>query len=95
MLSTNPQVDGQWRYEPRRSALLWTIDIIDKTNATGSMEFVVPACDPATFFPVEVEFTATKTFCDVRVGSVTNLQNNAPAKYAGRTLLATEEYQIA
>lgn len=27
----------------------------------------VPACDPSTFFPVEVNFTATKTLCDTQV----------------------------
>ena len=33
------------------------------------MEFVVPAADPNSFFPIDVKFTANKTFCDIKVGS--------------------------
>lgn len=109
------QVDGDWRYDARRSSMLWTIDLVDDQNRSGSMEFVVrlhalcgnrrahmyqhtghpwdqprpelgasgsgaqrhippptvamqvPACDPGTFFPVECNFTATKTLCDIQV----------------------------
>ena len=61
------QIDGDWRYEARRSTMLWTIDLVDEQNRSGSMEFVVPACDAATFFPVVVNFTATQTLCDVQV----------------------------
>jgi hypothetical protein len=48
------QVDGDWRFDSRRSALVWSIDLIDNTNRSGSLEFVVPACDPEVFYPVEV-----------------------------------------
>jgi hypothetical protein len=48
------QVDGDWRYDSRRCALIWSIDLIDNTNRSGSLEFVVPACDPETFYPIEV-----------------------------------------
>lgn len=48
------QVDGDWRFDSRRSALIWSIDLIDNTNRSGSLEFVVPACDPEVFYPVEV-----------------------------------------
>lgn len=34
------------------------------------MEFVVPAADPNSFFPIDVKFTANKTFCDIKVGSL-------------------------
>lgn len=48
------QVDGEWRYDSKRNALLWTLDLIDDTNRSGSMEFVVAAADPDSFYPVEV-----------------------------------------
>lgn len=48
------QVDGEWRYDSKRNALLWTLDLIDDTNRSGSMEFVVTAADPDSFYPVEV-----------------------------------------
>eukprot|EP00850_Spirogloea_muscicola_P012305 SM000079S22423 [mRNA] locus=s79:135792:139382:+ [translate_table: standard] len=83
------------RYNSRRSQLEWSIDLIDNTNRNGSLEFVVPPSDPAAFFPVDVTFTASKTFCDVKVASVVQTGNGQPAKYAGRTHLLVESYQVA
>lgn len=45
--------------------MLWSIDIIDSGNRTGSLEFVVPNTRPETFFPVTVNFNATRTLCQV------------------------------
>ena len=38
----------------RKSCLVWSIELIDNTNRTGSAEFVVPAAPADTFFPIEV-----------------------------------------
>ena len=57
------QVDGDWRYDARKSIMLWSIDIIDASNRTGSLEFVVPNERPEAFFPVTVNFNANKTLC--------------------------------
>ena len=61
------QIDGDWRYDSRHSQLVWSIDLIDASNRSGAAEFVVPATDPGTFFPVEVSFSAPKTLCDIQV----------------------------
>lgn len=61
------QVDGDWRFDSRRSALIWSIDLIDNTNRSGSLEFVVPACDPEVFYPVEVGDRVVGCVCTVRV----------------------------
>ena len=61
------QIDGDWRYDSRHSQLVWSIDLIDGSNRNGAAEFVVPATDPGTFFPVEVSFSAPKTLCDIQV----------------------------
>ena len=34
--------------------MIWSIDLIDDSNRTGSMEFVVSAADAEAFYPVEV-----------------------------------------
>ncbi len=34
---------------------------------SGSMEFVVPASDPSAFFPIDINFSSNKTFCDLKV----------------------------
>lgn len=89
------QVDGDWRYDARRSSLVWTIDLIDDTNRNGSMEFVVPSTDADAFYPVEVQFTASTTFCEVEIDSVVNTQKNAPIKYGYKRVLSTTTYQVA
>ena len=48
---------------------MWSIELIDDTNRSGSAEFVVTAANPDTFFPIEVNFSASTTLCDVKVGS--------------------------
>ncbi|EHA8589209.1 hypothetical protein COCNU_scaffold008549G000060 [Cocos nucifera] len=61
------QIDGEWRYDPRASTLEWSIVLIDQSNRSGSMEFVVPPADPSVFFPINIRFTAANTFSDVKV----------------------------
>eukprot|EP00475_Leptophrys_vorax_P027387 TRINITY_DN39066_c0_g1_i1.p1 TRINITY_DN39066_c0_g1~~TRINITY_DN39066_c0_g1_i1.p1 ORF type:complete len:525 (-),score=64.80 TRINITY_DN39066_c0_g1_i1:429-2003(-) len=86
--------DGEPRYDSRRSVLEWCIDLIDNSNRNGSMEFVVPATNPDVFFPIEVRFTSAKTFCDVKVVSVTQTTNGQPAKFTGKTQMSVENYQV-
>ena len=50
------QIDGDWRYDMRKSCLVWSIELIDNTNRTGSAEFVVPAAPADTFFPIEASW---------------------------------------
>ena len=64
------QIDGDWEYDARHSQLLWTIELIDDANRSGSAEFVVPMTDPGSFFPLDVSFSATKTLCDIQVSPI-------------------------
>jgi hypothetical protein len=38
----------------RKSCLVWSVELIDATNRSGSAEFVVPAAPADAFFPIEV-----------------------------------------
>ncbi|KAL0389825.1 UNVERIFIED_CONTAM: Coatomer subunit delta [Sesamum calycinum] len=60
------QIDGEWRYDSRRSILEWSILLIDDSNRSGAMEFVIPAADTSQLFPISVQFTATSTFSDLK-----------------------------
>ncbi|KAK1272723.1 Coatomer subunit delta-1 [Acorus gramineus] len=88
------QVDGEWRYDPRNSLLEWSILLIDNSNRNGSMEFVVPPADSSAFFPINIRFTASNTFSDVKVTNVLPLRGGAPPKFAQRIQLVTENYQV-
>lgn len=87
-------IDGDWKYDMRKSALVWTIDIIDDSNKSGALEFVVPAADPSIFFPIEVSFQARSTLCDVGVAGVVNAETGDPVKYGSSTSMVTEDYRV-
>ncbi|XP_059456748.1 coatomer subunit delta-like [Corylus avellana] len=88
------QIDGEWRYDSRNSVLEWSILLIDNSNRSGSMEFVVPPTDSSIFFPISVRFSATNTFSDLKVINVIPLKGGVPPKHAQRTQLITENYQV-
>jgi len=88
------QIDGEWRYDQRSSTLEWSILLIDNSNRSGSMEFVVPPSDSSAFFPITIKFTATSTFSDVKVTSVMPLRGGPPPKFAQRIQLITDNYQV-
>lgn len=87
-------MDGDWQFDSRKRLLLWKVDLVDESNKSGSMEFVLPATSPDSFFPVEVSFTANHTLCDVSVTGVTTVSDGAPAKYSCKSLLGVESYQV-
>ncbi|KAL6010337.1 hypothetical protein ACLOJK_000768 [Asimina triloba] len=88
------QVDGEWRYDPRASLLEWSILLIDNSNRSGSMEFVVPPADSSVFFPINVRFTAASTFSEIKVVSILPLRGGPPPKFSQRTQLITENYHV-
>jgi len=88
------QVDGDFQYDPRRNALDWSIDLIDNTNRSGSLEFVVPATDADMFFPIEIVFNSKSTFCDVKVVSVNNVEDDSAVKYAYTTDMVVGQYVV-
>jgi hypothetical protein len=88
------QVDGDWRFDSKHGSMVWNIDLIDDSNRTGSLEFVVAAADAKCFFPVEVTFTSSKIYCDVEVGSVMYTAKEGAAKYTFKKFLTTGEYIV-
>ncbi|KAM6551408.1 hypothetical protein CsatB_001216 [Cannabis sativa] len=88
------QVDGEWRFDPRNSVLEWSILLIDNSNRSGSMEFVVPPADSSVFFPISVNFSASNTFSELKVVNVLPQKGGAPPKFGQRTQLLTENYQV-
>ncbi|KAM7478792.1 hypothetical protein LguiA_027005 [Lonicera macranthoides] len=88
------QIDGEWRFDSRNSILEWSVLLIDNSNRSGSLEFVVPPADSSVFFPISVRFTAASTFSDLKVANILPLKGGAPPKFSQRTQLSTENYQV-
>ncbi|XP_019190085.1 PREDICTED: coatomer subunit delta-like isoform X1 [Ipomoea nil] len=88
------QIDGEWRFDSRNCVLEWSIVLIDNSNRSGSLEFVVPAADPSQFFPISARFTSSRTFSDLKIVNILPLRGGAIPKFAQRTLLAADNYQV-
>ncbi|CAN8298131.1 unnamed protein product [Cochlearia groenlandica] len=90
------QCDGDWRYDSRNSVLEWSILLIDNSNRSGSMEFVVPPVDSSVFFPISVQFAATTTFSGLKVTGMIPLKDGGGAtpRFVQRTQLITQNYQV-
>ncbi|CAL5334699.1 unnamed protein product [Camellia sinensis] len=82
------------RYDSRNSILEWSILLTDNSNRSGSMDFVVPLVDASVFFPMSVRFTAASTFSELKVLNVLPLRGGPSPRFAQRTLLSTENYQV-
>mmetsp|Transcript_43367 Transcript_43367/g.70366 ORF Transcript_43367/g.70366 Transcript_43367/m.70366 type:complete len:528 (+) Transcript_43367:87-1670(+) len=89
-------VDGVHRFDGRNGKMIWHIDMIDNSNKTGAMEFTVPGTpDPSNFFPVQVSFISSKTFCDLEVQNVLTTTDGKPVKYSKVVGMSVEEFTIA
>uniref|UniRef100_A0A0E0EKW5 Coatomer subunit delta n=1 Tax=Oryza meridionalis TaxID=40149 RepID=A0A0E0EKW5_9ORYZ len=76
------QIDGEWKYDSRNSVLEWSIILIDQSNRSGSMEFVVPPADPSMFYPISVP------------GIRPLKEGSNPPKYSQRVRLVADNYQV-
>jgi hypothetical protein len=72
---------------------LWLINLVFDLES-GSMEFVVPGADPSAFFPINMNFSSNKIFCDLKVGTVMQVQGGNSVKFAKRTQLVVDSYQV-
>lgn len=88
------QIDGQWRYDSKSSAWVWTIDLVDSSNASGAAEFVVPAATADSFFPVSVSFSCPRTLCDLSIADVVDATSGQSIKYGTSSTLTTESYIV-
>ncbi|KAI7991144.1 Coatomer subunit delta [Camellia lanceoleosa] len=95
-----PSISGNetyvtFRYDSKNSILAWSVLLIDNSNRSGSMEFIVPPTDSSVFFPISVRFTAANTFSDLKVTNILPLRGGPSPKFSQRTLLSTENYEVA
>lgn len=73
---------------------MWSLELVDASNASGTLEFVCGAADPKSFFPVEIAFTAKSTLRGVALDGVVTADSEEPVKYGSATTLTTAEYFV-
>lgn len=88
------ECDGDWRFDSRSTCVLWTLDLIDDSNRTGSMECVVSGTSGQACFPVTVSFSAKETLCDIVVPQVLEVQGGSPSRFSLSKILKTDLFEI-
>lgn len=86
--------DGDYKHLPQQEELQWTIPLIDRSNASGALEFTVPQRNSDAFFPINVSFHSNILLCDVDVASVKSAEGDTPILYGSTKSLSTEEYTV-
>lgn len=86
--------DGDYSYEKYKNCMFWRIASLDKSNAAGTLEFTVSG-HANEFFPINVQFSSEKSYCDILVTGVTKADNTAePVKHAVDVNFSTDRYEI-
>jgi hypothetical protein len=90
------RVEGHYDWDARSRTLFWRLPIVDQSNKNGSMEFSIPSADPKAFFPLQVTFSASRTFCDIQVVEVLaeGPGGDSPVKHSEVTQVSTEQFEI-
>jgi hypothetical protein len=88
-------IDGTHAHDARDDALKWTLDCIDGSNRTGTLEFNVDARDSDAFFPIVVSFQSKSLYYDVPVASVASIEHGTNINYSLNKSLTVDTYQIA
>jgi hypothetical protein len=65
------KIDGDYQFDSRKTSLIWSLPVIDQSNSEGSLEFSVRG-KAADFFPIQVDFVAETSFCDIKVNKNPN-----------------------
>ncbi|XP_063063507.1 archain 1b [Engraulis encrasicolus] len=86
-------VDGDYRHDSRRNILEWSLPVIDSSNRSGSMEFSI-AGQANDFFPVNVSFVSTNSFCDLQVVKVTPVEGDSAVRFSTETSFVVDKYEI-
>ncbi|XP_071958564.1 coatomer subunit delta-like [Antedon mediterranea] len=86
-------IDGNYKHDSRKNLLEWTLPVIDSSNKTGSLEFTISG-HPNDFFPVTVGFLSRKSYCDIEVSDVMQIETEKPVKFSSDVALIVEKYEI-
>eukprot|EP01034_Spumella_vulgaris_P026013 gene26013-32536_t len=93
-LPTIVSVDGSHKHNAQQGELIWEIDLIDKSNSSGSLEFFIQQRSSDAFFPINVQFSSKQLFCNIDVASVRSVTQNAPILYGLTRGMSSEDYVI-
>jgi len=87
---------GTYTHNQKRNMLEWQLPVIEKGNNEGNIEFTVPkaTATDADFFPININFSSKKTFCEIEILSVVYNESKEPVKYSQYRSLKVDQFSI-
>ncbi|KAL9651160.1 hypothetical protein ABK040_008232 [Willaertia magna] len=97
--STNVKVEsnehGTFKIDNKNSAFVWSFDIIDSSNASGNIEFVInERSDENKFFPVDIKFSTNNSISGVSIENVVSVNDDSEQRFSSNTSLTVSDYKI-
>eukprot|EP00607_Mallomonas_marina_P008074 CAMPEP_0182418304 /NCGR_PEP_ID=MMETSP1167-20130531/2772_1 /TAXON_ID=2988 /ORGANISM="Mallomonas Sp, Strain CCMP3275" /LENGTH=517 /DNA_ID=CAMNT_0024592451 /DNA_START=113 /DNA_END=1666 /DNA_ORIENTATION=+ len=87
-------VDGNHKHNSQTGELIWEVDLIDRSNSSGSLEFNIAQRNPDAFFPISVQFSSQQLFASIEVVAVKHVDGGGPIMYGLSKGIVTDEYVI-
>ena len=87
-------VDGSTSYNSATNSIEWVINVMDKSNSAGSLEFNISQKMTDAFFPIDVSFTSPSLFCNVDVATINAAETDTPIMYGLTKIMTAEDYTI-
>jgi len=84
---------GTTRVDARAGQLLWTIEVIDESNSSGSLDFFLPSKDENPLFPIQVGFSATNSLCGIQITEISGA-DSAPVKFSLDVNVSANEFVV-
>lgn len=88
-------VDGTTKHHPSANELIWNIDLIDRNNSSGSLEFSIVQRDSNAFFPIQVTFASKLLYCPVEIIEVVSVSTNSSIPYGFSKGMSSEDYCVS
>jgi len=85
-------IDGEFHFDHKNKLLVWSIDEISAENSNGSLEFSIPECDDDDMYPIRIDFTSEKTYANLEIESIEQVDGGAAVDYECRRMLKTEKF---
>lgn len=87
--------DGQYKHNSREQSLLWQLEMVDASNATGTLEFNIAGRDPDAFFPLNLGFDSVSTLCPIKVTEVQSVETGETLPTLPTTRMEVESYVVS
>ncbi|KAI9197456.1 uncharacterized protein BJ171DRAFT_519581 [Polychytrium aggregatum] len=87
-------LEGHYNINRAAHTLEWQLPLVDRSNASGVLEFSVQSEDVDGFYPIKVNFFSPRLICAVAVADIQTTDSGSPVQFSKETSLTVEDYSV-